>query len=148
VEATAYGGGLHSIYGTNALQRQLLSPSPDSRAKVAGAFGKQAEQLAYNFSLLDRPRCLDNAASFRGEPEAWKPGRVFTLAMRYGNDWLAPAHWVRELCLIEAANLLDQDSLDKWPRLKALWEDSSCGREVGTRQIQGPTNAPRPFPPA
>jgi hypothetical protein len=107
------GGGLHSIYGTNAFHQQMISPSPDNRAMVATEFGKEAEALAYAFSVLDRPKTLDRQHG---------PDPV-TVELRYSQQTKITASMLRNLQLIECANLADQGSLDKWPYLKKLWEE-------------------------
>ena len=124
-EVSSLGGGLHSIYGTNAYQRQLVSPSPHGRAAVAGAFGQRPEGLAYWFSLLDRPHTLDWAASFLADS-----GHRFSLACRHQDRHQVDWRDAMDLCLIEAANLLDQNSLDKWPHLKHLWQHGSVVRDA------------------
>ena len=143
---SSLGGGLHSIYGTNAYQRQLLSPSPHGRAAVAGAFGQRPEGLAYWFSLLDRPHTLDWAASFLvDERLRTDSDHHFALECRHQDRYHAPWRDAMDLCLIEAANLLDQNSLDKWPHLKHLWQHGSVVRDSqpGT-DAGGPTTGGAP----
>jgi SM-20-related protein len=112
--ATAMAGGLHSIYGTNAFTKQLLEPHASSRSWVADKFGKEAEDLAYLFHLLDRPKTLEEAK--------FGDGDVCLQYRHQETDWF-PQHRVRALQLIECANLADQGSLEKWPNLLKLW----CG---------------------
>lgn len=108
--STAFAGGLHSIYGTNAYQRQLIDPNDVKRGMVADVFGKDAEDLAYFFSIIDRPKCLDHEVNYVVEVALRREG--FTL--------IGPAA-MKKLQLIEAANLADQDALGKWPILKEIW---------------------------
>jgi hypothetical protein len=109
-ESICFGGGLHSIYGTNIYEGQMFDPSnPQSRATVADTFGKEAEALAYLFSMLDRPSCLEQD----------------TITLRYSADIKVQPQALPRLQLIEAANLLDQKSLDKWPNLKKVWDGQS-----------------------
>jgi SM-20-related protein len=115
-ERTALGAGLHSIYGTNAFRHALFSPTPDNRARIAGEFGKEAENLAYHFSVIDRPQCLEYAD---------KRGLV---GLRYLHDAKIPEALVHDLQLIEAANLLDQNHLGKWPNIKRVWEGEAHAR--------------------
>jgi hypothetical protein len=77
---------------------------------VADTFGKEAEALAYNFSILDRPRTLET------------PGDGNAVHLRFSGGFNTSNEMLRDLQLIEAANLLDQKSLDKWPNLKKVWE--------------------------
>lgn len=114
-ETVSIGGGLHSIYGTNAFKGAIFSATPDNRAMVAEAFGGEAESRAYEFFLADRPKTFDRDVG----------QEAVAVKLRYDSD-----HWVanqlfRDLQLIECANLADQGSLDKWPNLKRLWEKSN-----------------------
>ncbi len=113
-EAICFGGGLHSIYGTNVYKDVLLEPSASNRSMVAASFGKEAEALAYMFSVLGRPKALEYPIS--------TPTGGIELQMRYDQKVAVNAQMYRSLCLIEAANLLDQNSLDMWPNLKRIWE--------------------------
>ncbi|HKD44692.1 MAG TPA: 2OG-Fe(II) oxygenase [Candidatus Angelobacter sp.] len=108
-----YGGGLHSIYGTNSFQQQLFAPTPDQRSRIATVFGKEAEMLAWLFGAIDRPKCLQTAVS--------ADAHMF-LDMRHAQKVPVTSKVFEQLCLIEAANLADQDSLDKWPYLQKRWE--------------------------
>jgi SM-20-related protein len=132
-------GGLHSIYGTNSFQRQLVSPSPHGRAEVAGAFGQPAENLSYIFSILNRPQTLDSACA-----QVPIIGHA-NLELRFNQPFKCDADTIRDLCLIECANLLDQNSLDKWPHLKHLWQHGSVVRDAqpGT-DAGGPTTGGAP----
>lgn len=97
------GGGLHSIYGTNVFTKQLVAADEKSRAQVRAAFGFEAENLSFMFhSLADRPAWLEKICI---DPQL--------------------TYLQSHLCLIEAANLADQGSLDKWPNLRRLWNDQS-----------------------
>lgn len=113
-----YGGGLHSIYGTNVYQKQLVVPSPNARGMVASQFGTEAEALAYLFSVIERPATLEKAAGF----VQFGPPAPYLLQMRHDQKMSVTPGQLQNLCLIECANLLDQDSLHKWPNLKKLWE--------------------------
>jgi hypothetical protein len=81
---------------------------------VATEFGKEAEVLAYTFSVLDRPKTLDRQTG----PDA------VTVELRYSQKYPIPASMFRNLQLIECANLADQGSLDKWTYLKKIWEET------------------------
>jgi len=123
----AFGGGLHSIYGTNVFKHRMLDASPHARAQVAAQFGKEAESLAYSFSVIDRPKALENHAGFHGDNVVLKLTHDATVSV--------PLHVYKELCLIECANLADQNSLDKWPNLKGLWDAHASGDPVGERLV-------------
>lgn len=113
----AYAGGLHSIYGTNVYQKQLRVPSPNTRGIVASQFSKEAESLAYLFSVLERPKTLEKPLErFTGDNRA-------LLQMRHDQTMTVSEQQLKSLQLIETANLLDQFSdLASWPNLKSTWE--------------------------
>jgi SM-20-related protein len=112
--ATCYGGGIHSIYGTNAFKVKLLTPDAINRSTVAQYFGEEAEALAYMFSVLDRPKTLER-------PD----GGILKLS--YLHNVEVSGAMLKSLQLIEAANLLDQSSLANWPKLKGMWDACVCG---------------------
>jgi len=68
------------------------------------------------FSVLDRPKALENPLN-TGKPNSY-------VALRYMQNMELAPDWLRNLQLIEAANLADQSSLDKWPNLKRIWESA------------------------
>jgi SM-20-related protein len=109
--------GLHSVYGTNAFTKQLLEPIETNRAKVAGKFGMQAEELAYLFHMIDRPRTLEK--KFGGDG--------CSLEYRFQKSGQHNSMVVLALQLIECANLDDQGSLGKWPVLAELWGSMKTG---------------------
>jgi SM-20-related protein len=132
----AMGGGIHSIYGTNAFTTALIPVSDYRRGQVAAFAGKDAEDLAYKFSILDRPRTLDYIAELINQAVvAPASGRTPVLAgygapNTYGYALLelrckerlkVSFDLARNLCMIEAANLLDQGVLDRWRNLANLW---------------------------
>jgi SM-20-related protein len=104
--------GLHSIYGTNAFSKVLLQPSDSNRADVACKFGKEAEELAYLFHLIERPKTLEEVKI--GEGDCF-------LEYRFNKFGWHNAAVTNALRLIECANLADQKSLEKWPNLHKLW---------------------------
>ena len=114
-------GGLHSIYGTNAFATRLFEPTPNWRSTIASMWGREAENLAYLFSIIDRPRALVDALQWLKE----QPSLLAVKADTTHNDsmLLNTNSELSPLCLIEAANLLDQGQLHNWPALKAQWED-------------------------
>lgn len=116
-DSVMVAGGLHSIYGTNAFPQRLLDPNVSNRAMVAGKFGEHAEGLAFLFSVLDRPRTLDSPGSGGASGEHVK----HRLKLTYDRQMDVDYPMLRDLQLIECANLADQGALDKWPNLKKLW---------------------------
>ena len=136
-------GGLHSLYGTNAFKRQLLSASPHGRAEVAGAFGQPAENLSYMFSILNRPQTLDNTAAQFPFVGAANVGGT-NLELRYNQSLHCDADTVRDLCLIECANLQDQNSLGKWRHLERLWQSLApkSSAQMTTASTPGGKDAP------
>lgn len=111
-EVACIAGALHSIYGTNAFPKALIERRPEYRAHMAVLWGKDVENLVYLFSMIDRPKVL----------EQYTLKTVATLTTPAGERIDATALQQEYLCLIEAANLLDQGQLGKWPVLKAIWE--------------------------
>jgi SM-20-related protein len=104
--------GLHSIYGTNAFAKVLLEATDSNRADVARKFGREAEELAYLFHLLERPKTLEEVKM--GEGDCF-------LEYRFNKFGWHNATVTNALRLIECANLKDQGSLEKWPHLHKLW---------------------------
>jgi hypothetical protein len=106
-EQVAIGGALHSIYGTNAFQKAMLRES--DRQKLASFLGAKAERLAWLFGHLKRPACLEDGTAMVGPED------------------------LRELRLIEAANLIEQKGvkrLEKYPNIRAVWEDQCARKEA------------------
>ena len=93
-EEVALAGGLHSIYGTNAFQRQTIQ----DRSVVNDAFGPRTERLAYLFGRIKRPHALETIPDDGGRVEDRLTGEV----------WHLDAKDVADLRLIEAANLMEQ----------------------------------------
>ncbi len=114
-EAVCFGGGLHAVYGTNIFTRSLLAA--DARPAVAAAFGARADELAHLFSILNRPATLDAPAALTDEEAkaTTRDGQSLALTRRTFDD----------LRMIEAANLLDQNGLAKFPALAAAWSAAS-----------------------
>jgi len=116
-----FAGGLHSVYGTNAFPHKLFdSNSSGWRSHLATVFGKSAEAIAFLFSIIDRPKTLEAPAIHKIDS--------YGLEMRYAKV-MEPvqASVVRNLRLIECANLLDQGALGKWPNLSKFWEEICKG---------------------
>jgi hypothetical protein len=91
-EPVRLAGLFHSIYGMVHFRHQIWPL--DDRPTIAGIIGDEAEQLAYLFCTIDRPRAL---------VERWGRG--------------SRADVLLDLFEIEAANLLDQGGGDWLPRI-------------------------------
>jgi hypothetical protein len=109
------GGGLHSIYGTNAFVRPILKPS--ARDQVASEFGAYAEQLAGLFSALERPQTLES-------PLDLKPDSV-VVETRDGQKLVLQRDTFDDLRKIECANQIDQNTLGKYQALGRFWKGVS-----------------------
>lgn len=119
-EAIALAGGLHSIYGTSVFKRVTVQPTDVHRSAVANTFGAYAENLAFLFHTLNRPKGLES-----GEPRPrWSVDKTTTISKRE----------LKDLRLIEAANLLEQSpkiNLKKrFPTISKVWEDQKERRET------------------
>jgi hypothetical protein len=102
-EQVCLAGGLHSIYGTNVFRKQSLHES--ARCAIRNLLGSEAEELAWLFGSLNRPRAIEDGIGFdRGDNS-----KIII------NGLILP-----KLRLIEAANLIEQGAkLDGWPKIMA-----------------------------
>ena len=80
------GGLFHSIYGTNAFKHSSLLGS--QRTQLQALIGEDAEQLAWRFCNIDRPRAILDAIAKREPAPEWIP-----------------------MAEIEVANLIEQDDI-------------------------------------
>lgn len=116
-EETCLAGGLHSIYGTRRFQTSLLHHlSARDVDRVADLFGDEVEETIQNFRFYDTKTIEDVATR---DPD----DRQFFI-----------------LTLITAANILEQGgSLDRWPRIKAVWDEqvarAHSGKEPADSEI-------------
>jgi hypothetical protein len=105
-EDVALGGGLHSIYGTNAFKQ--VTVTPEQRPIIQGLFGERAERLAWLFSRVNRPKGLEE-----GYPLDYEMGKPLAMTEQDFED----------LQMIEVANLLDNGvKLSRYPTLHTLHE--------------------------
>ncbi len=105
-EDVALGGGLHSIYGTNAFKN--VTVAPEQRPIIQGLFGERAERLAWLFSRANRPKGLED-----GSPVDYETQEPLDLTEQELDD----------LKMIEVANLLDNGvKLTKYPTLHQIHE--------------------------
>jgi hypothetical protein len=94
-EKVCLAGLFHSIYGTNAFHRQSLSES--ERPKVQASIGMEAEELAWLFCNVERPKAFLEAIQSN------------QLISRYSQLPLAcNAEILSHLLEIECANLIEQ----------------------------------------
>ncbi len=106
------GGGLHSVYGTNAFGPGVLTS--DARTEIIGAFGERAEELARLFSVINRPKSLESPLHLDAQTAAVElvDGQRLELSRSMFDD----------LRKIECANLADQESLVRYRALDAFWD--------------------------
>jgi SM-20-related protein len=111
-QSVCFGGGLHSIYGTNAYQPAVLSES--DRSRVAEEFGTRAEELAWSFAMLERPNTLEHPTELTE--------RAAVVELRGGQRSELQRTILDDLRKIECANLADQNELSKYRTLRAIWQ--------------------------
>jgi hypothetical protein len=104
-EEVALAGGLHSIYGTSVFRK--VTVPPERRSVIRGLFGERAERLAWLFSVINRPKCLEGL-----EPVLdWRTGEPIEVSEQD----------LADLRLIEVANLGDNGStLERYPNLREI----------------------------
>lgn len=111
-EKVCLGGGLHSIFGTNAFKDGIFKLTDNQ--KVIETFGQEACELAELFAVVDRPSVLEHSDFVDGQYH-----------VKLVNDKMVglDKETFDSLKYIEAANLLDQNVLDseKYPNLYNLW---------------------------
>lgn len=104
-EDVAIAGGLHSIYGTSVFRK--VTVPPERRSVIRGLFGERAERLAWLFSTINRPACLEGLEPVRD----WQTGEPVEVSRQDFED----------LQLIEVVNLGDNGStLAKYPTLREI----------------------------
>jgi hypothetical protein len=96
-------GGLHSIFGTNIFKHATLTQA--QRTMVVNTIGEEATKLVELFSSIKRPNTLESALKNNTTTVELNTGATKTLSQIELNI----------LCAIEAANLADQKSLNKYP---------------------------------
>lgn len=98
-ETICLAGGLHSIFGTTLYDEKCLDESYTEW--IQNFAGKEALELIKKFSILDRPNILEQYLNQTEKNEQFD-----------------------NLCLIEAANLAEQNGLSKYPKLTEIWENT------------------------
>ncbi len=107
-----FGGGLHSIYGTNAFAHRVLDSS--AKAAIVNEFGARAEELAHLFSQLERPKTLESPAELNADSAV--------VELRSGEKMSLPRKTFDDLRKIECANLMDQNAHGKLRALSDFWK--------------------------
>lgn len=98
-------GGLHSIFGTNIFKTATLTAQ--QRVMVVNTIGEDATKMVELFSAIQRPGTLESALKNNTTVVTCNDGSTKTLTQIELNI----------LCAIEAANLSDQKSLNKYPNI-------------------------------
>jgi len=119
-DALCFGGGLHAIYGTNIFTHSLMTRT--ARPTIVEAFGENAEQLAYLFSALDRPKTLESPLELTCD--------VAVVALRDQQKLELSRKAFDDLRMIECANLIDQNALAKQPALIQAWNEDLAKRSL------------------
>ena len=107
-----FGGGLHSVYGTNAFAHRVLDTK--SKAVIIDEFGPRAEELAHLFSELERPTTLESPADLNSESAV--------VELRSGQKMTLTRNTFDDLRKIECANLMDQNATGKLRALSDFWK--------------------------
>jgi 2OG-Fe(II) oxygenase superfamily len=109
-ETICLAGGTHSIFGTNVFKDQTLTY--EQRGELVSAFGDTTAELAHLFGTINRPQVLETAL-----------GQGLTsLELTNGGTVEVSEYQLNALCLVEAANLKEQNSLKKYTNLQKLWD--------------------------
>ena len=113
-EHICFGGGLHSVFGTNAFTRNIFSDK--DRQTLIDNFGERAVTLAKLFSNIHRPKYLETPKSIND--------KEVVVLLNDGSDLTVDIDTYRELCIIEAANLIDQDSMKNKTNIQSIWDQN------------------------
>lgn len=95
-EHVCLAGGLHSILGTTIYKHSCLTN--DNIQLLVDFAGSKAVELIKLFSAINRPQVLEEYLCGNTKNQQFD-----------------------ELCLIEAANLVQQNGLKRYPKLQELW---------------------------
>jgi len=98
-------GGLHSIFGTNAFNKQMLRF--DQRHIVVNLIGEPATKLVELFHTVKRPHTLESALK----------NKTLEVELNSGVKKTLTEIELNSICAIEAANLADQKSLKNYPNI-------------------------------
>ena len=103
---------MHSIFGTNIFPTQTLTNS--ERDKVVAVVGEAATKLAELFRDIKRPFTLEQALKEKST----------TVEMNAGGARILNPDQLNSLCVIEAANLADQNSLKNYPNIRKFLKNT------------------------
>jgi len=103
-------GALHSIFGTNNFKHKTLQP--EDRHKVEALIGVESTELVDLFCNIKRPETLEAALK----------NNSTTIELTDGKNISVTQEQLNNLCAIEAANLRDQSSLDRYPGIKTFFK--------------------------
>ena len=112
--SVCFGGGLHSIYGTNAYRAALLSS--EDRRRGADEFGARAEELAALFAKLERPKTLELPLKLTGQ--------AALVELHTKDTRMVDRATFEDLRLMECANLADQNELNNHKALSVIGQAS------------------------
>ena len=103
-------GATHSIFGTNAFTDPCLSIGEVS--KLEEVVGIDSSNLVRLFATVARPAALEKAAATKDT----------NLLLTSGGTVSVTEEQLSSLCALEAANLLQQGELGKYPNLQNFWK--------------------------
>lgn len=111
-----FAAGLHSIFGTNAFNKTILSYNQSDI--IRENFSEKAESLALMFSMLERPSTLETPIHIDYE--------TVTLKLRDGQTHDISLTMFNDLRAMECANLIDQKGLklEKHKNLIDFWNSN------------------------
>jgi hypothetical protein len=109
-----FGGGLHSVFGTNAFQKSLFNDA--AKQKLIDNFSPRAVELAGLFSNINRPKYLETPKSISDD--------AVVVVLNDESELTIDRSTYEALCAIECANLIDQDSFKNKPNLHTFWEQN------------------------
>ncbi|MBU3577599.1 DUF6817 domain-containing protein [Polynucleobacter sp. UK-Kesae-W10] len=112
-DGVCMAGGAHSVFGTSTFKEVCIDR--DHRQTVEQAIGYNALHLVDLFSSIKRAHQLD---AYAGQNGAW-------LELFNGGNVSVSKIELDALCMIECANLFDQDELGQWPRLSQMWKEAN-----------------------
>lgn len=115
---TTAAGGLHSIMGTNHFKQQVLDPKYMRRITIK--FGPETTRLVELFSKIKKTETLESALK----------NKSTTLTLLDGTTIVESQHTINQLCLIEAANLADQNCLKQHTNLQEFWNGQTTTKNT------------------
>jgi hypothetical protein len=115
-EHVCFGGGLHSVFGTNVFKKNIFDDS--DKQKIIDNFGQKAFELSKLFSSIKRPKTLETPTEITEDK--------FIVELNNDACVALPVETYFELCAIECANLIDQNSFNqtKYPTLNKFWSQN------------------------